>query len=83
MTALCASVRSTEVKRHNAVTGIQLVMCYLGMELKLSYRVYLKTLFLFMINMFDLYSFIRDYLINLLECCYIRLVFKIITYMYI
>ena len=58
-------------------------MCYLGMELKLSYRVYLKTLFLFMINMFHLYSFIRDYLINLLECCYIRLVLKSITYMYI
>ena len=57
-------------------------MCYLGKELKLSYIVYLKTIFKMMINMSHLYSLIHDQPHYVLECCYIRLAFQIITYMY-
>ena len=38
-----ASVRSTEVKRHNAVTSISVVMCSLNMDF-LTYMAYLKTI---------------------------------------
>ena len=58
-------------------------MCYIGMELKLLYIVYLKTIFQLMINMFHLYLIIHDCVRHVLECCYIRLAFKIITYMHI